>query len=139
MIWPVNVAAMNEVMDDVKEMTGKKSIYVTHSQGGRVGWDVETENVAAIVAIEPGGTPEIGSEQYKNSLTQKFLLLYISVIILITVPKIFSQQPSAKGIRDGAVAFAESYNKDGGNCTVVDLPKIGITGNSHFHVPGEKQ
>ena len=58
----VNVAAMDEVMKDVKAKTGKKSVYVTHSQGGRVGWDVGTENVAAIVAIEPGGTPEIGSE-----------------------------------------------------------------------------
>lgn len=26
----------------------------------------------------------------------------------------------------------ESYNGDGGDCTVVDLPKEGITGNSHF-------
>ena len=48
-----NVAAMDEVMQDVKDMTGKKSIYVIHSQGGRVGWNVNPENVAAIVAIEP--------------------------------------------------------------------------------------
>ena len=38
-------------------MTGKKSIYITHSQGGRVGWQTDTENMAAIVAIEPGETP----------------------------------------------------------------------------------
>lgn len=37
-----------------------------------------------------------------------------------------------KMIRDGALQFAESYNADGGDCTVVDLPKEGITGNSHF-------
>ncbi len=37
-----------------------------------------------------------------------------------------------KNVRDAAVAFADSYNKDGGNCTVVNLPDIGITGNSHF-------
>ena len=35
-------------------------------------------------------------------------------------------------VRDGALAFAAQYNADGGDCTVVDLPKIGITGNSHF-------
>ena len=45
------------------------------------------ENIAAIVAIEPCGTPQPGSEQ---------------------------------------------YNADGGSATAVDLPKIGITGNSHF-------
>ena len=28
--------------------------------------------------------------------------------------------------------FSESYNADGGDCTVVYLPDEGITGNSHF-------
>lgn len=37
-----------------------------------------------------------------------------------------------KGMRDAAVVFAENYNADGGDCIVVDLPKEGITGNSHF-------
>ncbi len=37
-----------------------------------------------------------------------------------------------RGIRDGAIAFAEQYNADGGDATVIDLPKIGIFGNSHF-------
>ena len=128
----VNVAAMNEVMDDVKEMTGKKSIYVTHSQGGRVGWDVDAENVAAIVAIEPGGTPEIGSEQYKKFLDAKIPIVIYFGDYIDNGPEDIQSTAFWKGIRDGAVAFAESYNKDGGNCTVVDLPKIGITGNSHF-------
>ena len=35
-------------------------------------------------------------------------------------------------MRDGALAFVEQYNADGGSATVVDLPKEGITGNSHF-------
>ena len=128
----VNVAAMNEVMDDVKEITGKKSIYVTHSQGGAVGWNVDTENVAAIVAIEPGGTPEIGSEQYKKFLDAKIPIVIYFGDYIDNGPEDIQSTAFWKGIRDGAVAFAESYNKDGGNCTVVDLPKIGITGNSHF-------
>ena len=28
--------------------------------------------------------------------------------------------------------FAEKYNADGGDATVIHLPDIGITGNSHF-------
>ena len=28
--------------------------------------------------------------------------------------------------------FEEAYNAQGGNCTVVDLPEEGITGNDHF-------
>ena len=33
---------------------------------------------------------------------------------------------------DTAIVFAEHYNADGGDATVVDLTKAGITGNSHF-------
>lgn len=64
-------AALGEVLAQVKERTGNKSIFVTHSQGGAVGWDVPVENMAAIVAIEPGGTPQVGSEQYNRLLEAK--------------------------------------------------------------------
>lgn len=128
----VNVAAMDEVMKDVKAKTGKKSVYVTHSQGGRVGWDVDTENVAAIVAIEPGGTPEIGSEQYKKFLDAKIPMIIYFGDYIDNGPDDIQSTGFWKSVRDGAVAFAEQYNKDGGNCTVVNLPDIGITGNSHF-------
>ena len=48
----ISVAA---VIDKVYSMTGKNSILITHSQGGRAGWDtaIYTSHVAAIVAIEP--------------------------------------------------------------------------------------
>ena len=64
----VNAAALSAVMQEAEERTGSKAIYITHSQGGGVGWDTDMENVAAIVAIEPGGTPEKGSEQYQKLL-----------------------------------------------------------------------
>lgn len=128
----VNVAAMNEVMKDVKEKTGKKSIYVTHSQGGRVGWDVDTENVAAIVAIEPGGTPEVGSEQYKKFLDANIPIVIYFGDYIDNGPEDIQSTAFWKNVRDAAVQFAESYNEDGGNCTVINLPDIGITGNSHF-------
>lgn len=128
----VAAAAMDEVMQDVYDMTGKKSIYVTHSQGGAVGWEVDPTNVAAIVAIEPGGTPAIDSEQYN-----KFLEADIPIVIYFgdyidNGPEDIQSTSFWKGIRDTAVEFAESYNADGGNCTVINLPDIGITGNSHF-------
>lgn len=128
----VNAKAMNEVMQDVKNKTGKKSIYVTHSQGGAVGWNVDAENVAAIVAIEPGGTPEIGSEQYNKFLTAKTPIVIYFGDYIDNGPEDIQSTAFWKGIRDGAIKFAESYNKDGGNCTVVNLPDVGITGNSHF-------
>ena len=36
------------------------------------------------------------------------------------------------GIKAGSFEFAEAYNAAGGDATVIDLPAIGITGNSHF-------
>ena len=35
-------------------------------------------------------------------------------------------------MRQACYSFSESYNAAGGNSTVIDLPKIGITGNDHF-------
>lgn len=128
----VNAAAMDDVMKDVKEKTGEKSVYVTHSQGGRVGWDVNTENVAAIVAIEPGGTPEIGSEQYKKFLDAKIPMIIYFGDYIDNGPSDIQSTSFWKNVRDEAVKFAESYNADGGNCTVINLPDIGMTGNSHF-------
>lgn len=94
--------------------------------------DVNSENVAAIVAIEPGGTPEIGSEQYKKFLDAKIPMVIYFGDYIDNGPEDIQSTSFWKNVRDAAVAFADSYNKDGGNCTVVNLPDIGITGNSHF-------
>ena len=37
-----------------------------------------------------------------------------------------------QGMRQACYDFADAYTKADGNCTVVDLPKEGITGNDHF-------
>ena len=129
---PGIAAAMGEVMDDVQEMTGKKSIFVTHSQGGAVGWDVPVENIAAIVAIEPGGTPQPGSEQYQRLLDAKIPVAVYFGDYIDNGPEDIMSTGFWKAVRDGALAFAEQYNADGGTAVVVDLPKEGITGNSHF-------
>lgn len=128
----VDAAALSEVMEDVYTMTGNKSVFITHSQGGAVGWDVDMDYVSAIVAVEPGGTPEVGSEQY-----QKLLDAGIPVIILFgdyidNGPADIMSTEFWKSVRDGAVGFAESYNAAGGDCTVINLPDLGVTGNSHF-------
>ncbi len=128
----VAAAALGQVMADVKEMTGSKSIFITHSQGGAVGWSVDPANVAAIVAIEPGGTPAPGSDQYKALLEAKVPIIVYFGDYIDNGPEDIMSTGFWKGIRDGALAFAEQYNADGGDATVIDLPKIGLTGNSHF-------
>lgn len=128
----VAAEAMNEVLADVYEMTGKKSIFITHSQGGAIGWNVDTENMAAIVAIEPGGAPQIGSDQYNALLEAKIPIVFYFGDYIDNGPEDIMSTGFWKGIRDGAIAFAEQYNADGGDCTVVNLPDEGMTGNSHF-------
>jgi pimeloyl-ACP methyl ester carboxylesterase len=128
----VDAAALSAVLADVKEMTGNKSIFITHSQGGAVGWDVDVDNIAAIIAIEPGGTPEIGSEQYNKLLQANIPIAIYFGDYIDNGPEDIASTSFWAGIRDAAEAFAEQYNADGGNCTVVNLPDEGITGNSHF-------
>lgn len=111
---------------------GQKSVFVTHSQGGAVGWDADPEHIAAIVAIEPGGTPEVDSEQYQALLEADVPIAIYFGDYIDNGPEDIASTQFWKMIRDGAVAFAESYNADGGDCTVVNLPDEGITGNSHF-------
>lgn len=52
------------------DITGKKAILVTHSQGGLAGWEVPqyTDNIVAIVAIEPGIGPVVDSDAYITPL-----------------------------------------------------------------------
>lgn len=128
----VDAAALGEVMNDVYEMTGDKAIYITHSQGGRVGWSTPMEHVSAIVAIEPGGTPEIGSENYQKLLDEEIPIVIYFGDYIDNGPQDIQSTGFWKDVKDAAFEFAEAYNADGGDCTVVDLPKEGITGNSHF-------
>ena len=124
--------AMGEVLAEVRERTGNKSILMTHSQGGAVGWDVPVENMSAIVAIEPGVTPEVGSEQYNRLLEAGIPIVIYFGDYIDNGPEDLMSTSFWQGVRDGAEAFAEAYNADGGDCTVVNLPDEGITGNSHF-------
>ena len=128
----VDAAALGAVLEEVKKMTGNKAIYMTHSQGGAVGWDTPVENISAIVAIEPGGTPEIGSQQYEKLLQADIPIVIYFGDYIDNGPEDIASTGFWKAVRDGALQFMENYNADGGDCTVVDLPKEGITGNSHF-------
>ncbi len=126
--------AMAVVIDDVYAMTGKDSVLVTHSQGGRAGWLVPeyTDHVAAIVAIEPGGAPQAGSEEYNTIAAKQIpVVCYFGDYIDNGDPAI--QATAAwQGMRQSCYDFSAAYTAQGGVSRVVDLPKEGITGNDHF-------
>ena len=126
--------AVAAVIDKVYSMTGKKSILVSHSQGGGPGWEAAryTDHIASIIAIEPGGGPGVNNENY-NALVQKKIpvAFYYGDYIGQNYPTI----PAAgmwNFMRQSAYTFAESYRADGLTCMVYDLPNEGIYGNDHM-------
>ncbi len=123
---------LSAVLADVQHMTGKKIIYVTHSQGGRVGWATDTENMAAIVAVEPGFAPEVGSETYKKFVTAKVPMLFLFGDYIENGPEDIQSTGFWKMVLQQCRDFAKQYNADGGDATVIYLPEQGINGNSHF-------
>ena len=127
-----SAAAVSAVLAEVKERTGNKSVFITHSQGGAVGWDVDVENISAIIAIEPGGAPQVDSEQYNKLLEARIPIIFYYGDYMENGPEDIMSSGFWSGIKAGSFAFAEAYNAAGGDATVIDLPAIGITGNSHF-------
>lgn len=129
---PLVADAMGDVLQDVKDRTGSKSIYLTHSQGGLVGWDTDMKNVAAIIAIEPGSTPEKGSDQYNRMLAAKVPVVIYFGDYIKNGPSDLMSTGFWQNTEQRAEQFAKDYTADGGDARVISLPDIGIRGNSHF-------
>lgn len=144
----VNINAVSSLLTK----TGP-AILITHSQSGGPGWrtGLNNENVKAIVAFEPGGdfifpegeTPESIKLAGRTvtpptvPLTDFMKLTKIPIIIYYgdNIPKESSENPGQEQWRAFlAVAkqFRDVVNKHGGDITLVHLPEIGITGNTHF-------
>jgi len=129
---PLFGQALSAVLADVGTMTGKKSVYVTHSQGGRVGWRTDANNIAAIVTVEPGGAPAIGSEEYKKFLDAKVPMLFVFGDYIDNGPTNIMSTGFWQAVLKQCQDFAAQYTQDGGDATVYYLPEMGIHGNSHF-------
>lgn len=126
--------AVAATIDEVYERTGKDSILVTHSQGGMPGWTAAqyTDHIAAIVAIEPGMTPEVDSADYTAMLEKN---IPVTFYYGDYIGEEFTDVPAAgmwAMMSSSADTFTEAYAAAGGTSTVVHLPDEGITGNSHF-------
>ena len=142
-----DVSAINALSDKIGA-----DILVTHSAGGYPGWvaAMQNNNVKAVAAFEPGGfvfpkgeAPEpmpsltgtlsgveVSAEEFKK-LTEIPIVIYFGDYI--------PEEPS-KNLGDEnwrvrlamARKFVETINKHGGNATLIELPKLGIKGNTHF-------
>jgi len=129
-------------------------ILITHSQGGSSGWFTAMKNdkVKAIVSYEPGllvfpdedvppPIPNSHPMNYDPRIIvpmQEFLKLTKIPIVLYYgdfIPEETTDNPGLETWRVSlqmARVFVETINRHGGDATLVHLPEIGITGNTHF-------
>jgi pimeloyl-ACP methyl ester carboxylesterase len=99
-------------------------VILFHSQAGLFGFKAAAarpDKVRALVAVEPAA---IGSDADAAALKGiPTVMLYGDFI---------ESDPRWPTIRANGVGFAEKIRAGGGKVDVIDLPKVGITGNDHF-------
>lgn len=138
-------------MVELFEKTGS-GILVTHSQGGLPGWltGIKSDKVKAIVAYEPGTYPfpvgelpepisgltgvlkgvEVPMDDF-TKLTKKPIVMYFGDNIGKEVTNELGKENWRTRLALGKL-FVEAINRYGGDATLVELPEIGIYGNTHF-------
>lgn len=150
---PLDFDVVADSVAALLEKTGP-AILVTHSQGGGAGWMtiLRTENIRAIAAYEPGGSPRLFPEgEVPEAINTSFGVIEGTAIpleefmkftkfpIVIFYGDHIASEPTDHYGEDQWRAelklgrkFAELVNKYGGDCTVIHLPELGIKGNTHF-------
>ena len=140
--------AMSQLFDKIGE-----GVLVSHSHSGGFGWAtaMKNPNIRAIVSYEPGsGFPfpegevpdalESSSGPFRAVGVSKEEFLKLTKIPIIIyyggfIPNEYDTNPAMDGWRvrlEMARLWSDAVNEQGGDVTVVHLPEIGITGNTHF-------
>jgi len=100
------------------------AVVVAHSQGGYFAWRAAQEwpdKVRALVLLEPAST----------GLPEKVAAL-AGIPVLMLYGDFIAEDARWSAIRARSLAFAEAVRAAGGHVDVVDLPAVGIRGNSHM-------
>ena len=130
------------------------AIFVTHSQGGGVGWLTlpKTDNIRAIVAYEPGcdvpfppgQMPEEGRHITLSGKTEgvevpmdvfmRFTRIPIIIYFGDNLPETDERPELYEWTRRLHLMrkWAALVNRYGGDATVIHLPEAGLHGNTHF-------
>jgi len=113
------IAAYTELVDKVCPC-----VLLVHSQAGLFGVKVaqaRPDKVKALVLVEPAATGDIkDAPRLKNTPVVAIYGDYIE------------QDSRWPAIRGNGVKFLDAVRQAGGNADLIDLPKIGIRGNSHM-------
>lgn len=116
---PAIIAAYTELVDKVCPC-----VVLVHSQSGQFGLRVaqaRPDKVKALVLVEPAG---VGDRKQVERLK--------NVPILAVYGDYIESDARWPKIRGNGVQFLEEVRRAGGRYDVIDLPKIGIRGNSHM-------
>lgn len=127
-------------------------ILVTHSQSGTLGWRtvIKSRNVRAVASFEPGGDflfpegeapamPFAGRTFTPPTIPMSDFMQLTKVPIVVYYGDNIPEQPSTnpgqeqwRVFRAVARRWRDVVNGHGGDVTVVELPALGIRGNTHF-------
>ncbi|MEK1933066.1 MAG: alpha/beta fold hydrolase, partial [Pararhizobium sp.] len=146
---------MEVVSDGVSALFDRigPGILFTHSQGGGPGWltAMKNEDIKAIVSFEPGSSfvfpegevpadmPSAFDMIKGTAVSMEDFIKLTKIPILIFYGDNIPAEPMTMPAQDSwrarlamARLFRDTVNKHGGDVTVIHLPEIGITGNTHF-------
>lgn len=151
---PFDANVISDAISGLFDKVGS-GILVTHSQGGGPGWftAIKNDNVKAIVAYEPyssflfpeGELPppikstglfgELKGEEISLAdflkLTKIPIVIYYGDNIAKGPTDVWNMDHWRSGLEMARI-WAATINKHGGDATVIHLPEIGVTGNTHF-------
>ncbi|RWK53808.1 MAG: alpha/beta hydrolase [Mesorhizobium sp.] len=149
---PYDAGVISDAMAALFDKTGP-GILFSHSQAGGPGWltAIKSENVRAIVALEPGSgfifpEGELPPEMPSAAGTLKPEAVPLAdfekltrIPIIIYYGDNFPTEPTSERGQDNwrvrlamAKLWVEAINKRGGDARLVHLPEVGIRGNTHF-------
>jgi pimeloyl-ACP methyl ester carboxylesterase len=120
------VTTDNEIVKAYIELVDKvcPCAILVHSQSGTFGYKVleaRPDKVKALVAVEPtagGDVSKIASVK--------------STPITVIIGDNAKEHPRWKNIRQNSVKYGEGFKAAGGSFDLIDLPDVGIKGNSHM-------
>ncbi|WP_417260449.1 MULTISPECIES: alpha/beta hydrolase [Alphaproteobacteria] len=149
---PIDIDLNADAVAALFEKTGD-GILFTHSHSGGMGWaaGMKSDHIKAIVAFEPGSNFVFPEGEVPEPLPSSFdtlkgvpvaasdfaKLTEIPIVIIYgdNIPSEATDIPTMDAWRvrlEMARTWVETINAHGGDATLIHLPEIGITGNTHF-------
>jgi pimeloyl-ACP methyl ester carboxylesterase len=125
--WNGSLPTPNPTVGDLSILAARlgRTVLISHSESGIFPFQAAArsrQGISAIVAVEPGKCPA----------TDSGLSPYIATPILVLWGDNVETSPRWAPRLEKCRAFVRAIQKLGGNAELLELPKIGIRGNTHM-------